>query len=233
MKVDVCPSCNNGWMSRLENRVKHLLDPLIRGHASWVKLSTDDLQTLATWVSKTFMAYLTIREDFKNPFNPQDYRSISSVNSPPPGCQIWMLRSHNPRAQVGLSINSTYISTTADASELISERDNLCMGYLAIPCVAFVIVVVRADLPNELVDALIPEQLKADGVRRIWPDPRAQYFPLQELPDWKFEGLLQSIAEIQSWGLPSIGLNAGELREVRERFLAGEDPKSIRAKWGC
>jgi hypothetical protein len=49
----VCRGCNNGWMSRMEERTKPILTRLITGVPHFV--STFDQQTLATWVAKTVM----------------------------------------------------------------------------------------------------------------------------------------------------------------------------------
>ena len=49
----VCRYCNNGWMSRLENRTRPILMRLIQGHPH--RLSTFDQATLAAWAAKTIM----------------------------------------------------------------------------------------------------------------------------------------------------------------------------------
>ena len=49
----VCRYCNNGWMSRLENRTRPILMRLIQGHPH--RLSTFDQATLAACAAKTIM----------------------------------------------------------------------------------------------------------------------------------------------------------------------------------
>jgi hypothetical protein len=49
----VCEGCNNGWMSRMENRTRRILMPLIQGLPH--SISTFDQQYLATWIAKTVM----------------------------------------------------------------------------------------------------------------------------------------------------------------------------------
>ena len=49
----VCEECNNGWMSRLENRVQPLLQPLLTGQRS--AMDMDGQATIATWAVKTAM----------------------------------------------------------------------------------------------------------------------------------------------------------------------------------
>jgi hypothetical protein len=49
----VCRGCNNGWMSRMENRTRRILMPLLQGLPH--SISTFDQQYLATWIAKTVM----------------------------------------------------------------------------------------------------------------------------------------------------------------------------------
>ena len=49
----VCESCNNDWMSRLENAAKRLLSPMIRGEA--VSLDRNAQAIVARWSVKTAM----------------------------------------------------------------------------------------------------------------------------------------------------------------------------------
>ena len=55
LKGAVCKSCNNTWMSVVENRVKEFLGPMIVRHEK-TNLSLEQQQLLATWAVKT--AYL-------------------------------------------------------------------------------------------------------------------------------------------------------------------------------
>jgi len=50
---NVCATCNNGWMSRLEGRAKPLLLDLMNMRASLLQLSSDDRTTLSAWAIKT------------------------------------------------------------------------------------------------------------------------------------------------------------------------------------
>jgi hypothetical protein len=49
----VCAGCNNGWMARLEERAKPLLEPMLRGFGK--VLHREGQRTLATWALKTSM----------------------------------------------------------------------------------------------------------------------------------------------------------------------------------
>ena len=49
----VCSTCNNGWMSRIEERVKPVLGPMLTGHAA--ALDSAAQVALARWAIKTSM----------------------------------------------------------------------------------------------------------------------------------------------------------------------------------
>jgi hypothetical protein len=49
-----CRGCNNGWMARLEQTTRPVLEPLILGKV--VSLSVEDQTLLAFWASKTVLA---------------------------------------------------------------------------------------------------------------------------------------------------------------------------------
>jgi hypothetical protein len=49
----VCEGCNNGWMSRLEDRAKPILLPLMKGQRGIDSLQEDECRILAKWAGKT------------------------------------------------------------------------------------------------------------------------------------------------------------------------------------
>lgn len=55
-------------MSRLENEARRILSPFILGGERFIKLSRADLQLLAAWVIKSWMAYSLTRSEIENPF---------------------------------------------------------------------------------------------------------------------------------------------------------------------
>jgi hypothetical protein len=54
-KPVVCIECNGGWMSRIENAVKPSMGPMMLGRIpeAGVLLSSDDMNAIATWATKT------------------------------------------------------------------------------------------------------------------------------------------------------------------------------------
>lgn len=49
----VCGTCNNGWMGRIEEKTKRVLEPLIKGQ--FIILNNLDQAQLATWISLKIM----------------------------------------------------------------------------------------------------------------------------------------------------------------------------------
>jgi len=55
---DVCASCNNGWMSRLEGIAGRVLTPLILGQSGVIAI--EDQATIAMWVQKTALTAMLL-----------------------------------------------------------------------------------------------------------------------------------------------------------------------------
>lgn len=85
----VCASCNNHWMSDLEDKSKPLLAPAIRGEK--LVFSIADQTTIATWAAKTALmselARLAAPSDFLS--RPQ-HRHLFHHKEPAPGTHVWL-----------------------------------------------------------------------------------------------------------------------------------------------
>jgi hypothetical protein len=76
----VCRECNNEWMSKLEQAVRPILSPLIRGEE--IILTQDQQRVLATWIVKTAMT-----AEYRYPEAiavPQTQRQALMSNEEPP-----------------------------------------------------------------------------------------------------------------------------------------------------
>lgn len=82
----VCKSCNNGWMSRLEETAKPLVEELLHGHHQ--TLREIDQRLLATWITKTAMTAEFIRPtEVAIPKN--DRQWLQQHLEPPAHWSIW------------------------------------------------------------------------------------------------------------------------------------------------
>jgi hypothetical protein len=95
----VCTPCNNGWMSRMEMRSQLKIKQFIRGE--WPALSRSDIQHLASWI-----ALKTIITEQRHPTNAAlsnaHHVNFYLTGLPPEGMEIWIARTDDLRAGVGL-----------------------------------------------------------------------------------------------------------------------------------
>lgn len=80
--------CNSGWMSRLENRVRSILTPLILGQS--ILLSEEDQKTLAAWIAKTGMVFEFARQRSDASSSLVQRRHLMNNLEPPFGWNIWI-----------------------------------------------------------------------------------------------------------------------------------------------
>ena len=77
----VCKTCNEGWMSELEEAVKPILRPMLNGIAR--TLNDGEQATLATWAVKTAWM-LDFIDSGHHPVVPKDHYSILMNDKTPP-----------------------------------------------------------------------------------------------------------------------------------------------------
>lgn len=75
---DVCASCNNGWMSRLEDVAQRVLPPLIRGESG--SIAVEDQAAIAAWVQKTGLTAMLLSSEEQRArgygLSPREYRAL-------------------------------------------------------------------------------------------------------------------------------------------------------------
>lgn len=94
-----CEECNTGWMSRLENRAKRLIVPMLRGET--VVLGWQEQVTLATWTINTLMMF-QLFHPAQPGVPPEHYSELFKNHSRPPGdnTMVWLSR-YDPRDAAG------------------------------------------------------------------------------------------------------------------------------------
>lgn len=232
VKVTVCEPCNSGWMSSLEDATKTILAPLILDGASHVRLSRENLLTLATWATKSWMAYALLSGPQQNPFTTEEYRSMAADPRPLDRSQLWLMRSFEPGAEVAMTLNTSLL-TFGDAPDLAAAQDNWAYGILSVSTVVLALQLLPADAPRGMDELVAPPMLSSPPVaRRIWPDLRPQFFPLDLLPPGALGALLRYPAQIfDALGLPTVGLTDQDATEVLQQYRDGADPRELRRQW--
>jgi hypothetical protein len=229
--VWVCAVCNSGWMSQLESQAKDILEPFVLGGGTLLTLSKDDLFTLATWATKSWMAYALTKPVQSNPFTVEEYRAMAVEPQPLERAEVWLLHATEQRSHVGMGIASALIGKGAPQD--LATRDNAAHGYLAVAGVVFFLVLVPPHGPEAVAKYFAPQEaLSGSGVRRIWPGMRKQYFPLDRVPDAQFAALLDFPEQwANAMGLPTAGLTDADAVTTFQEFLDGADPAELRRRW--
>src|SRR5579863_3278397 len=83
----VCGTCNNGWMSRLQNSAKPLLAPFLLGDPTTLHKRAQ--RVVATWTAMTVMVgEYASRECIAIPQTDRDF--LMGERQPPPHWRIWI-----------------------------------------------------------------------------------------------------------------------------------------------
>jgi hypothetical protein len=220
-------------MSGLENQAKAILGPFVLDHSA-VQLSTDELRALTTWATKSWMAYALTRPTQWNPFSEAEYRTMVASPEPLRRSRVWLMHAQEPRAHVGMAIESTLISSQ-HPPDIEATQDNTAYAYLAVATVVMIMFLVPPEAPDQLVDelveALVPPIVSSPTVRRCWPDPRPQDFPLGVVPDADLAALIDIPSGFfHERGLHADGITDAESAAVLQEFLEGADPTERRRR---
>jgi hypothetical protein len=107
----VCANCNSGWMSRLENRVKPIVEGLFGDEP--VTLDRGDQTTLAAWAGKNAMVYEALRLEAPWFFANSERRALSESLRLPPQTSIWIAKCVG---QAGVFCSASDLSGVAEVS---------------------------------------------------------------------------------------------------------------------
>lgn len=199
----VCASCNNGWMSRIEQQMAiPILGPLLRGdHRT---LTIDDQTGLALWVEmKMMVKQLWGRGPAVN--TPEQRRLLMDTQLPDPLTKIW-IGSYEPADD---PIRHRHYFWGAHENEPSLRIDGVVLGP-----VMFYFVGGRKHIPS--MDELNLEGIDAfkSYVQRIWPpQDKSVDWPLQPMNYRQFYLLCEKWNREQEFAL-----NRGTPGPVPELF---------------
>lgn len=112
MKV-VCVTCNNGWMSQLDEAAKQLLTPIIKGE--YVTLDAASLEILARWA--TLKAIVSEHDAGSTDMTPiEDRKAFMNGGAIPDYFHIYLL-SHSCASRIGYVRTSQAVSLTPDGPQ--------------------------------------------------------------------------------------------------------------------
>lgn len=84
----VCGTCNNGWMGRLERRVKPFFEASFDGKGS--PLDAGAQRDLAAWALKTAMMIVALEKPDEPAIPAEDYSHLYAHTEPPSDVRIWL-----------------------------------------------------------------------------------------------------------------------------------------------
>lgn len=85
---DICTTCNNGWMSQLEEQVKPILTPMLRDQPR--TLTAPEQHLLATWATKTALTMQGANIGGERFTPAADYHWFHDRRVPLPNAHIWL-----------------------------------------------------------------------------------------------------------------------------------------------
>lgn len=162
MKV-VCGTCNNEWMSGIEEAVKPLLVPFIKGDA--ITLDADQLKLVAQWA--TLKTMVCEHDNRGTEVTPQTDRTAFMADGVIPAYFNIYLLSHNSPSRIGYVRTSQTVSLTPDGPvpPLEDRRKNTQQISVILGSAMLHVNAARVDgfsIENNL-------DMPAVVSRRIWP----------------------------------------------------------------
>jgi hypothetical protein len=181
----VCGNCNSGWMSKLENEMKPIVDSILDEQFQVFGVSSQAV--IAVWAIKTAMALEVLypeREFFYSENERQNMRAVSAI---PERTSIWIAKCVN---QPNIYSAGKDLRTAPGGNEIKAYVTTMAFG-----CLALQVVSIRtpANLPKEIqVTYDIREGPWDKILLRVWPlNPYSQQWP----PSYGLDG---------EWGLESL-----------------------------
>jgi hypothetical protein len=197
----VCARCNNGWMSRLEQRAQPIVAPLIRGEASTLDAAAQALTAL--WVVKTAM---TLRWVHRHPdyrgIVPEHYREVFTHQRPPRTAQVFIgACSHDDRPLNRPAVGFRYRMMRIERFEVKTPAGitlpyrpaygvTLSLGNLAAVVFGHTYEMIRGRL---VYDGLLGEALHS-----IWPD-QSELLTWPEPPSLNYTEFDLLIKRMEPW----------------------------------
>jgi hypothetical protein len=86
----LCHACNNGWMSRLENEVKPVLESILDGELQALDVSAQ--ATLAQWAVKTAMVLEAIDSNRHWFYSEDERQRMCAVRTLPQRTSVWIAK---------------------------------------------------------------------------------------------------------------------------------------------
>jgi hypothetical protein len=206
----VCAGCNNGWMSRLQERAQPFLESMLVGRR--VSLSKADAETLAGWSMMTgLMLQFTMPTGPTGqqviPVGHDYYGYLWDHGTPPEDVTVWLgsaqVRTATQTALYDFGMRLPIPVIDPDREKPFYRVDTYLLTY-AIEC----LVVQLFGVGPELYARFVKQEHWDRYLVRVWPDASASL-------DWP----------------PSLTLERAQLDYLARRFGRPSDMPTIPDKW--
>ncbi len=201
----VCHTCNNVWMSQLEDAVKPIMIPMLKHGPCVMDRRAQEL--LATWALKTCLVFQASQTSAP-PIAPRiHYAHLAREHRPPSQVSIWLTSHYRARFD---QINSVYVQRPlglrSSDTRFAPEDDVAYLCFLAVSWVGFVVTGHAYATDSHIA---YDGQL-GDALLQVWPVcPDAVRWPPRAMMD---QDLVEALA------LPEEGLSL-VLRPSEQRRL--------------
>lgn len=166
----VCRSCNNGWMSALEQQVKPHLQPLLSGANSPLDVKAQLI--ISTWAVKTAMALEGIDPPGNRVYSQTQREQLRTLNTIPEHTYVWLAVSADPNYL--MSTKTRHIKKE-DSSEVNGISTTMAFGHIALQ-----VFTIRVP-PNVTASTKVTTDVR----RAPWEDVTVRVWPHRPPPlDW-------------------------------------------------
>jgi hypothetical protein len=164
----VCEQCNNGWMSRMENRARPHLEPLLTGQPR--VLDADAQTTISTWAVKTAMVLEGMDADPKRHYSQLQRERFRLRAAIPWRTSVWLAASAG--ADSFMSTKNRHMGATPNDSGV-----SVTMAFGAVVLQVLTMRLPEDVGPNTLVDTQVRRGPWSDSALQIWQPREAASWP--------------------------------------------------------
>jgi hypothetical protein len=196
----VCETCNNTWLSRLEEDTKSVLSPMMLNPEK-VTLDIRAQRVLATWAFKTVsLLEYAVRQRLDRwrtasgyPASPPELAWLSSHQEPAPRSRVWLGAFNAEHSKIFTFTPDPMLATVPGQWQVPAHVTTLTVGYVAFQI--FSINFVEADRVGCLPFDLTPPPPYDDTLTRIWP-------PTGAAVEWppRYHFTTNELASVRNWG---------------------------------
>jgi hypothetical protein len=154
----VCGDCNGGWMARLEDGVRPILERMLAGCSS--ELHAGGQRTLATWALKTAMMFDQASPAAARVIPSPYYRALMETGEPPCGVKAW-IASYDQTQETVSYVNAAEVTALGEVDP--TERNVFTRSFTIGPA-AFQ---VFGSTSSALIDLIAAWEGR--DVHQLWP----------------------------------------------------------------